>query len=95
MKKIFFLFCFPVAVFAQTTAKKDVAKPFCVKAFQMALQAKGFYTLKLTNKWDEETNKAYVKFANSEGIPLGCTTDYSFKMINESLEYAKFEQFCE
>jgi hypothetical protein len=94
MKKIFFLFCFPVAIFAQTTPSKEAAKPFCIKAFQMALQAKGFATLKLTNKLDEETNKALVKFASSEGIPLGCTTEYSFEMINKVVEYVKFEQFC-
>jgi peptidoglycan hydrolase-like protein with peptidoglycan-binding domain len=95
MKKIPLLLCFPIALFAQATTNKDAAKLFCIKALQMALKAKGFYEGKFTNKWDEETKKAFVKFANSEGIPLGSTTEYSFKMINEALEYAKFEQFCE
>jgi hypothetical protein len=91
MKTIFLLLFLPVAIFAQATTKADTTKPFCVKAFQMALQAKGFYEGKLTNKWDDETKKAFVKCAKAEGMPA-CHNE---EMILKAVEYAKFEQFCE
>ncbi len=96
MKKIlFFLVLLPVCSFAQTTTTPDTVKPvkpFCIKAFQLALQAKGFYKGKPSGKFDEETKYAMTLFMKREGLPIHCTGNID--ALKKAVDYAKYEPLC-